>query len=139
MSSVFVDTGAFAALADRNDRHHRDAKRLLRRLGRERRPLVTSTCVVDELLTLVRMRVGHAAAVRIGERLMQTRWCRIVEIGEDTREAAWELFVRYHDHVFSFTDCTSFALMRAMGLQEVFTFDRDDFATAGFAGLPSGA
>ena len=80
MSPVFVDTGAFAALADRNDRHHRDAKRLLRRLGRERRPLVTSTYVIDELLTLVRMRVGYAAAVRIGERLMQTRWC-IVEVG----------------------------------------------------------
>jgi len=100
VSPVFVDTGAFAALADRNDRHHRDGKRLLRRLGREGRPLVTSTYVVDELLTLVACG-GHAAAVRIGERLMQTRWCRIVEIGDDTREAAWQLFVRYHDHVFS--------------------------------------
>ena len=96
---------------------------------------MTSTYVVAELFTLVRMRVGHAAAVRIGERLMQTRWCRIVEIGDDTREAAWQLFVRYHDHVFSFTDCTSFALMRTMSLQEAFTFDRDDFATAGFTGL----
>ena len=66
---------------------------------------------------------------------MQTRWCRIVEVGEDTREAARGPFVRYHDHVFSFTDCTSFALMRAMGVLEAFTFDRDDFATAGFTGL----
>lgn len=135
MSPVFVDTGAFAALADRNDRHHREARRLLRRLARERRTLVTSTYVVDELLTLVRMRVGHAAAVRIGERLMQTRWCRIVEVSEDMRDAAWQLFVRYHDHVFSFTDCTSFALMRAMSLEEAFTFDRGDFATAGLATL----
>ena len=101
MSPVFVDSGAFAALADRNDRHHREARRLLRRLARERRTLVTSTYVVDELSTLVRMRVGHAAAVRIGERLMQTRWCRIVEVSEDMRDAAWQLFVRYHDHVFS--------------------------------------
>ena len=120
MSPVFVDSGAFAALADRNDRHHREAKRLLRRLGRERRPLVTSTYVVDELLTLVRMRVGHANAVRIGERLMQTRWCRVVDVGDDTREA---------------TDCTSFALMHAMSLQQAFTFDRDDFAAAGFTAL----
>src|SRR5206468_3669887 len=67
--------------------------------------------------------------------LLPTRWCRIVEVGEDTSEAAWGLFVRYHAHVFSFTDCTSFALMRAMGVLEAFTFDRDDFATAGFTGL----
>ena len=135
MSPVFVDSGAFAALADRNDRHHREARRLLRRLARERRTLVTSTYVVDELSTLVRMRVGHAAAVRIGERLMQTRWCRIVEVSEDMRDAAWQLFVRYHDHVFSFTDCTSFALMRAMSLEEAFTFERGDFATAGLTTL----
>ena len=135
MSPVFVDSGAFAALADRNDRHHREARRLLRRLARERRTLVTSTYVVDELLTLVRMRVGHAAAVRIGERLMQTRWCRIVEVSEDMRDAAWQLFVRYHDHVFSFTDCTSFALMRAMSLEEAFTFERGDFVTAGLTTL----
>jgi predicted nucleic acid-binding protein len=135
VSPVFVDTGAFAALADRNDRHHREARRLLRRLARERRTLVTSTYVVDELLTVVRMRVGQAAAVRIGERLMQTRWCRIVEVSEDMRDAAWQLFVRYHDHVFSFTDCTSFALMRAMSLEEAFTFDRGDFATAGLTTL----
>ena len=135
MSPVFVDSGAFAALADRNDRHHREARRLLRRLARERRTLVTSMYVVDELLTLVRMRVGHAAAVRIGERLMQIRWCRIVEVSEDMRDAAWQLFVRYHDHVFSFTDCTSFALMRAMSLEEAFTFERGDFATAGLTTL----
>ena len=135
MSPVFVDSGAFAALADRNDRHHREARRLLRRLAREPRTLVTSTDVVDELSTLVRMRVVHAAAVRIGERLMQTRWCRIVEVSEDMRDAAWQLFVRYHDHVFSFTDCTSFALMRAMSLEEAFTFERGDFATAGLTTL----
>jgi predicted nucleic acid-binding protein len=81
------------------------------------------------------LRVGQAAAVRIGERLMQTRWCRIVEVSEDMRDAAWQLFVRYHDHVFSFTDCTSFALMRAMSLEEAFTFDRGDFAPAGLATL----
>jgi len=32
-SPVFVDTGAFAALADRNARHHREAKRLLQGSG----------------------------------------------------------------------------------------------------------
>ena len=135
MNPIFVDTGAFAALADRHDGHHGEAKRLLRRLGRDRRPLVTSTYVVDELLTLVRIGVGHAVAVRIGERLMQTRWCRIAEVADETREAAWELFVRYDERPLSFTDCTSFALMRAMSLREAFTFDRDDFATAGFTVL----
>ncbi|MBI2933751.1 MAG: hypothetical protein HYY16_19075 [Planctomycetes bacterium] len=51
------------------------------------------------------------------------------------REAAWKLFKRYDDQVFSFTDCTSFAVMNKLGLKEAFTFD-DGFRKVGFATLP---
>ena len=136
MSSIFVDTGAFVALVDRRDRRHRLARRFLRLLARTSRPLVTSNYVVDEALTLVRVRVGHAQAVQLGERLLKSSWCRVLEVGEDVQTAAWELFVRYDDQVFSFTDCTSFALMRSMGLADAFTFDRSDYAAAGFTARP---
>ena len=136
MSPIFVDTGAFVALVDGKDGNHRSARRFLRHLARTRRPLLTSTYVVDELLTLVRMRLGHPPAVQIGERLLKTRWCRVLDVGEETRAAAWDIFVRYEDQLFSFTDCTSFALMRAMSVEQAFAFDRRDFGAAGFAALP---
>jgi len=80
---------------------------------------------------------GGGDPVRLASRIggMQTRWCRVVDVGDDTREAAWQLFVRYDDHLFSFTDCTSFALTHAMSLQQACTFDRDHFAAAGFTAL----
>ena len=131
-----MDTSALFALADRRDRNHGAAKQRLRRLARARRDLVTSTYVVDEVLTLVRYRLGHPPAVTIGERLLQTRWLRVVEVSDEVRLAAWQLFVRHADQLFSFTDCTSFALMHAMGLREAFTFDRRDFAAAGFVAIP---
>jgi hypothetical protein len=136
MTALFVDTSAFVALADRQDAHHAGARRLLRRLTAQRRPLVTSTGVFDELVTFVRMRLGHAVAVKVGEHLLQTRWCRLVDVDDATRLAAWQIFARYQDQLFSLTDCTSFALMRAMHLGEAFTFDRRDFAAAGFTPLP---
>lgn len=135
MNAVFVDTGAFVALVDADDQHHLGAKRFVRSLPKKRRALVTSTYVVDEAITLVRMRIAHRAAVNFGERLLETRWCRIVEIDEPLRRAAWELFVRYQDQSFSFTDCTSFALMRSMDITDAFAFD-GDFAAAGFTRLP---
>jgi predicted nucleic acid-binding protein len=132
MTPAFVDTSAFVALVDRRDRNHAAAKRILKAISRERRPLVTSTYVLDETLTLVRLKIGHGVAVRFGEHLAATRWCRTIEVFEDTRAAAWQIFVRYADQEFSFTDCTSFALMHAMGLRDAFTFDRSDFGAAGF-------
>lgn len=136
MTPVFLDTSAFVALADTRDRHHVGATRLLTRLAKTARPLVTSTDVLDELLTLLRRRVSHGVAVAVGERLLATRWCRVIDVTEDVRHLAWELFVRHDDQPYSFTDCTSFALMRTMHLQEAFTFDRRDFAAAGFTALP---
>jgi predicted nucleic acid-binding protein len=138
VTPVFVDTSAFYALADRRDGNHSVARRTLTSLARRNRDLLTSTYVVDETITLVRYRLGHRQAVALGERLMESDWCRTIDVSEDLRVAAWDIFVRHGDQSFSFTDCTSFAAMKAMGLDESFTFDRRDFAAAGFLTLPSG-
>jgi predicted nucleic acid-binding protein len=42
--------------------------------------------------------------------------------------------LRYEDQAFSFTDCTSFACMKHLGIREAATTDRH-FLTAGFAPL----
>ena len=108
----------------------------MKALSRARAPLITSSYVVDEVITLLRMRLGHATAVLTGEALLASRWCRLLEIDVATRDAAWHLFVRYDDQEFSFTDCTSFALMRLIETEEAFTYDRSNFSAAGFRVLP---
>lgn len=133
MRTTFIDTSAFVALVDRKDRNHLAAKRTLKSLAQKRTPLVTSTYVVDEVITLLRMRLGHGIAVRAGDALLASRMCRLLEVDAGTRDSAWHIFVRYADQTFSFTDCTSFALMRALESNEAFTFDRADFSAAGFA------
>ena len=136
MTPVFIDTSALVALTDSKDRNHTMAEKRFRTLARGRRSLVTSTYVFDETITLIRMRIGHAVAVKVGEALMRSQWCRMIEVYEDIRGSAWNLFVRYSDQMFSFTDCTSFALMQSMGINEAFTYDRGDFLAAGFIALP---
>ncbi len=59
----------------------------------------------------------------------------IAETDGERRDRAWDLFTRYDDKVLSFTDCTSFALLRERGLTEVFTFD-SDFVKVGFVERP---
>jgi uncharacterized protein len=136
-NGVFVDTSAFVALVDRRDRNHQAAKQWLESLGRSRRSLLTSTDVADEVITLVRMKLGHRVAVQAGVAILESRWCKLLEVEADVRARAWNLFVRYEDQTFSFTDCTSFALMHQFDLNEAFTFDRRDFSAAGFAPVPT--
>ena len=136
MSAVFIDTGAFYALADTGESTHALAKATLEGLEKKQTVLVTTTDVVDEIVTLVRYRLGHAAAVTLGNRLLESSWCRVVDVTDEIRSAAWLVFVQYEDQRFSLTDCTSFATMRTMEIAEAFTFDRTDFLAAGFSVVP---
>ena len=136
MKRCFVDTSAFFALMDRDDAWHGPAVDFAREAAKDRCRLVTSDYVIDEALTLARMRLGHPAAIRFGEKVQSSNWLEVHEVTTSVRDAAWDVFVRFSDQDFSFTDCTSFALMRETGILEAFTFDRRHFGAAGFTPVP---
>jgi predicted nucleic acid-binding protein len=39
-------------------------------------------------------------------------------------DAAWRIFEQFDDQAFSFTDCSSIAICRALHIDTVFGFDR---------------
>ena len=53
-------------------------------------------------------------------------------------DAAWDLFQKRRDKTYWFTDCTSFVVMRRLGLEAAITLD-DDFRREGFSALPQAA
>jgi len=126
-TSVFVDTSAFYALADRTDRLHSSAVRFVEA---NESLLVTSNLVVHETVTLIRMRLGHAEAVAFGRRLLREDLTPVIPLTTGDERKAWILFQRYSDKRFSFVDCTSFALMKRLGIHAAFAFD-DDFRQLG--------
>lgn len=67
---LFVDTSARYALLDRKDRNHAGAVRFLQD---SHDPLVTSTYVLDETVTLVKRHLGHTMAARFGHQLWPRR------------------------------------------------------------------
>ncbi|MGH9322143.1 MAG: type II toxin-antitoxin system VapC family toxin [Vicinamibacteria bacterium] len=133
---MLVDTSAFVGLFFRDDEWHVPAVRTMKQLGRDRKRLLTTTDIFDETITALRVWSGHANAVKAGEVLKSSRLVRVVHVGARLREAAWRLFKKYDDHVFSFTDCTSFATMEQFGVQSAFSFD-GDFEEAGYSTIPS--
>ncbi len=92
--------------------------------------LIASDYLLDEVYTLIRMRVGHRAAVDFGQSIQASRFFRIEPVTPADFEAAWRIFSRYDDKLFSFTDCTSFAVMERLRIRTAFTFD-DNFRDYG--------
>ena len=138
MTEVFVDTWAWYALSDRNDRYHKLAQDTLEHLLAQRYRFVTTNFVLDETLTLIRYHLSHAAAVRFWHLfwdLVNAGLVQFIRIGAAEEQMAWEIFEAHTDQDFSFTDCTSFAVMQSLGLVYVFSADHH-FAVMGFVLVP---
>lgn len=132
MQRVFVDTSAWYAHANRRAPQH-DAVRGV--LARRNHRLVTSNYVFDETVTLVAIRLGHAAALAIGGALRSSERLDIVRLTAEDERAAWTLFGQRPDKDYGFTDCTSFVVMKRLGIETAVALD-DDFRREGFDVVP---
>jgi predicted nucleic acid-binding protein len=119
---VFLDTGAFLALADEDDDYHSVAKSVHTQLLVAHAQLLTSNFVLAETYTLIRFKVGHRAGVEFIKRFDSTG-IKILRVTEAIEQAARAIFIRYDDKEFSFVDCTSFALIDHHRLDQAFAFD----------------
>jgi len=129
--NLFVDTSAWLALYDADDGQHENAVKKSGDIRKSKIDLVTSDYILDESITVIRRRISHKSAVAFGESVMNSDIVKIVSVTDETFFESWEMFRRYDDKKFSFTDCASFILMKKMGIRRAFTFDRH-FRQAGF-------
>ena len=123
MTRVFVDTSAFYALADRSDAMHQRATAFLQQVQARRDSLISTDAVVEETYTRLVQSLGHKAAWTFVDRLAASQ-VQILLVTAEIKGRAWQIARKYDDKLFSFVDCTSFALMEAQGLHFAFAFDR---------------
>jgi predicted nucleic acid-binding protein len=124
---IFVDTGAWIAILNSNDQHHREAIAIYRDLQQQKTRFLTTDYVIDETATRLRYDTNHSLAVMFLERielLVETDVLILVEIDKDVFGKAKVLFRQYDSARLSFTDCTSFVVCRENHINEAFAFDR---------------
>jgi predicted nucleic acid-binding protein len=131
---VFLDTSGLYALVDKKDAHHIAARAQVEKLLRLGRFLVLTDFIVTESMTLARARSGGAIAVRVLDLLEQSAGIRLEWVDRARFDATKAYFRKHVDQTFSFTDCSSFVVMRELRLREALTSDRH-FARAGFDAL----
>lgn len=132
MERFFVDTGAWFAYANRRDPDHAAVRAAFRECeGR----LIASNYIFDETVSLCRYRLGHKIAQRVGALLMDGDVVDLIRVTPEDEQAAWRLFCSRSDQSYSFTDCTSFELMRRLQIATALALD-EDFRAEGFQALP---
>ena len=135
MKPVFVDTAGWIMIIDAADPHHEASCSFKDGFLRRRGLFVTTDYIIDETLTLLRMRMGLDVARKWWWTVENSEMLKNEAIDFQRAAAARDWFFGWEDQRFSFTDCTSFAVMRELGLKRALTSD-SHFAVAGFETVP---
>ncbi|MBU1085510.1 MAG: PIN domain-containing protein [Candidatus Beckwithbacteria bacterium] len=129
--NIFVDTCFFKALVDIEDDFHQQAKNLWGEFRESKETLITSNFIVDEVLTLIRLRCGLKKAITFRDLLAEnSQIIKIVRVTVTDEAGAWKWFEKDWSKL-SYTDCVSFALIKRLGVKRVASFD-EHFKRAGF-------
>lgn len=133
---VFVDTAGWMTLADGADPDHARAARFRDQWLEQGGSFVSTDYVMDETLTLLRVRLGLDAAERWWSQVEASARIAWEWIDPERAEKARRWYFRWRDKAFSFTDCTSFVVMRERRIRSALTSDHH-FALAGFEVVPA--
>ncbi len=124
-NAVFIDTGAFIALANASDQYHSRAVAAaldVEAMGSR----VTTPFVLVETCTYLQRRVSEAAGRQLwGSLISGEAEVRLLSIEPRDLERAYQISLQYADQPFSWVDCTSFACIERQKISRVFSFDKD--------------
>ena len=129
--AVFVDSGAWIALALSRDPLHARAREQWDRLQGAGTKLHTSVPVVIETFTFLDRNASRDVALTWKESIYKPGFLKVLPCELRDLERSWEYFRRTDLHKLSAVDATSFAIMRRSGIRLAYTFDHH-FAVVGF-------
>jgi predicted nucleic acid-binding protein len=124
---IMVDTSAIYALLDRSDKNHPRAVQILQNIQRKNKDILLTNFILAECHALLLSKLGAEIA---REWLKNNIW-PVISVTETDEEMAKVIILGYTDKKFSLTDATTFAVMKRLQIDEVFSFDRH-FTQFGF-------
>jgi predicted nucleic acid-binding protein len=117
---IFIDTSALYSFINVKDPDHRKVENFL--INFKGKVYITNY-IFDEIVTLVLARVGHEKAVYVGNILRRSPQVEKVWVTPSDEKYAWELFISRKDKSYSFTDCTSFVVMKRIKIKNCIALD----------------
>jgi predicted nucleic acid-binding protein len=129
--AVFVDSGAWIALALSQDPLHAQAREQWEVLQRAGAKLHTSIPVVIETFTFLDRNANRDVALEWKDAIYKPGVVTVLTCELRDLQQSWDYFRRSNLHKLSAVDATSFAIMKRARLRIAYTFDHH-FAAVGF-------
>lgn len=129
--AVFVDSGAWIALALSRDPLHSRAREQWDDLRAAGAKLHTSVPVLIETFTFLDRNADRNVALAWKDAVAKLTTARILVCELRDLQVSWDYFRRNDLHKLSAVDATSFAIMKRARVRLAFTFDHH-FAVVGF-------
>ena len=129
--TVFVDSGAWIALALSRDPLHERAREQWDLLQRAGAKLHTSVPVAIESFTFLERNANRDVALAWKESIYRPGTVKILPCELVDLQQSWDYFRRSDLHKLSAVDATSFAIMKRARIRIAYTFDHH-FAAVGF-------
>ncbi|MHB9035368.1 MAG: type II toxin-antitoxin system VapC family toxin [Armatimonadota bacterium] len=121
--SVYIDTSAFYAIIDATDGNHQRAVSCWRNILQQGESLVTSSYVVTEIVALLHNRFGTDVVRRFVDDdlpVVDIYWA-----DASIHDSAIRAMLTFRGKRGpSLTDCAGLEIVRLLGIQQVFAYDR---------------
>jgi len=111
-------------MVDKRDSGHKAVLEIVPKLIRAGRRLVVTDYIVAETVNLAKARGGSFVARRVLDLIERSVGIRIEWLGPARFELTKTFYRKHADHAYSFTDCSSFVVMRELRLTDALTTDR---------------
>jgi predicted nucleic acid-binding protein len=133
-NDLFMDSSGFYAALDVRDICHKAAVWEITKTVKSGAKLIFTDYIITESLNLAVARRGHHVAGRMLDFLEQSSAWKRISVDSSFFEGAVDYFRKHADKDFSFTDCTSFVVMKTLRLTRALSDDHH-FRQAGFQPL----
>jgi predicted nucleic acid-binding protein len=133
---IFIDTAGWASFLVSHEPFHQLAHDLLRGARLTGQRAVTTNYVLAELSALLisPLRVSHLLRVELIDSIRHAHWIEVIHIDKELDRRSWAFLANHQDKDFSIVDCSSFVLMKELGISAAMTTDHH-FEQAGFERL----
>lgn len=134
MHYAFVDTAAWIALINLNDRFHSQSKQVMSDLQRQRTQLITTDFVFIEVADALSAIGIRQKTVTYINGLRNLNILEVEPFNNTLFNEGWDLYGQRPDKEWTLTDCISIAFMKRKNVTLAFTSDHH-FEQAGLVKL----